>query len=684
MSHIFKELNEIPIPPDCYVNRHDARVFIILRSPGAKNKRIVIGRATSTTTMHPNENFRYHYPTLWEQYFGKKELRPHRLHCGIYALSLGFGWKTQLYPLLIDAFGPLYANSAMDYAMFSIMDRTNTTELYPDRMSHEFTFAREIRSDEWYSRAFKNGFGEDAIFNFKKAWLQACAAEQCKKVWLCVDGSNNDCSSQKCDLAEHGAAKSHKNIDIVSYIYAVDAESGKPITWFVNNGGMPDCKAINEVVQYLATSNIAVKGLILDRGFCSQKCLDDINAAGYQYVLMLKQSTEAYKTLYTQLGNDIRWKMNKVVSADGIFGATAKTNIFKNSAQQDTVGLFFDGTNGAARMGCLIKKVVTAYEQAQAQLILDNKTAPTIPTELKSFVVTSKDESGRYRVEYNYEHWQKTGDEKGYSAVATSLDAPAAEINRLYNLRDKSEKQFSTLKTQLGSKVTRVFERSSIEAKFAVAFIASILRYEIEKACQNIKLDTNKMIKEMDRLVIELLPNNMYTPIENYSKRQMDLLTQAGIYTSIFAQIAAQANDSGAIQSQTRKIEPIIGKRGRGRPPKPKEESPVAKEEDKNPKKRGGRKKGSKNKKTLIKEAIIAQQPPQPKRSPGRPKGSKNKKTLERERLAVEQKTKESRGRGRPKGSKNKKTIERELLQRSRPPVEKRKPGRPIGSRNKR
>ena len=54
-----------------------------------------------------------------------------------------------------------------------------------------------------------------------------------------------------------------------------------------------------------------------------------------------------------------------------------------------------------------------------------------------------------------------------------------------------------------------------------------------------------------------------------------------------------------------------------------------------------------------------------PVRHPGRPKGSKNKKTLEREaemkRLGIV--TPPKRGRGRPKGSKNKKTLAREAMQ---------------------
>ena len=77
------------------------------------------------------------------------------------------------------------------------------------------------------------------------------------------------------------------------------------------------------------------------------------------------------------------------------------------------------------------------------------------------------------------------------------------------------------------------------------------------------------------------------------------------------------------------------------------------------------------------------------KRGPGRPKGSKNKKTLEREAQARAEGTTEAkpkRGPGRPKGSKNKKTLQREAELKAAheakyPP--KRKPGRPKGSKNK-
>ena len=54
-------------------------------------------------------------------------------------------------------------------------------------------------------------------------------------------------------------------------------------------------------------------------------------------------------------------------------------------------------------------------------------------------------------------------------------------------------------------------------------------------------------------------------------------------------------------------------------------------------------------------------------RGPGRPKGSKNKKTLEREAALAAQ---APHHRGRPKGSKNKKTLEHEARATEEPGID--------------
>ena len=212
------------------------------------------------------------------------------------------------------------------------------------------------------------------------------------------------------------------------------------------------------------------------------------------------------------------------------------------------------------------------------------------------------------------------------------------------------------MKSQLGADVTRVHDDQRIEAKLAICFIAAVIRTEIELACRKLELDTNKSLREADRTVLTLMPNDEYCAVHDYSKRMALLYAVFGLSDEHLDFFAQEVNGRrNPVHSQTRTMPPFLTpapKRKPGRPAKKK-----ALKDTEMPKRKPGRPKGSKNKKTLEREALQATMPAPAKRKPGRPKGSKNKKTLEREALLA---APPKRGRGRPKGSKNKSTLERE------------------------
>lgn len=64
--------------------------------------------------------------------------------------------------------------------------------------------------------------------------------------------------------------------------------------------------------------------------------------------------------------------------------------------------------------------------------------------------------------------------------------------------------------------MTRVHDDQRIQAKFAVSFIASIIRTEFEIVCHKLGLDTNKMLREVDRTVLTLMPNEEYLAVHDY------------------------------------------------------------------------------------------------------------------------------------------------------------------------
>ena len=209
MGHIYRNNREIPIPPDGRVNRWDMKVSVYRQQDG-RRRRTVIGAATSETMMLPNDNFRIKYPDLWNEYYGADESARHQIRLGVYSACLSIGWRIGIYPALQEAFGPEYANAAMDFAMFSIRERSSTAQLFQDDMEEQMLFSRKCRSDTWYSRFFAEELTAKRIHDFKVRWLKQCAAEGTDEVWLCIDGSNNDCAATENGLVGNGHAKSRR------------------------------------------------------------------------------------------------------------------------------------------------------------------------------------------------------------------------------------------------------------------------------------------------------------------------------------------------------------------------------------------------------------------------------------------------------------------------------------------
>jgi len=649
MGKIYWNLKEISQPSGSHINKSDGRVFIFLQDNNKirESSRKVIGHATSDTMMHPNDNFKYLFPNIWKEYYGDSDVFDRVLRCGMYAMTLGIGYKTALYPTLIEAYGPMYANVIMDYSMYSVLEKSDVSQTYEERMQQEVIFSKERYSDSWLSDFFKNKMTEKQNLDFRDRWISECKNRKLSGVWISIDGSNNNCEAKGCHLSEKGSAKSGKNIDIISYIYAVNTEDGCPITYFVSSGGKVDAKAFQKMAAYLGSHDISIEGVILDRGFCTHDVLKLLAELKYPYVIMLKSDTYGHTQMVSQYAETIRWKVPYATGGDGMFGISEKQKVFKGYPEEAYINLFFDGSNAAQRSITLIRKIVKATEELNTKI--EAGKIPLVPQDIKKYI-TIKEEPEGCRIIHNHEEWQMAIDGKGFSSIATSENMEPMEANRLYHLRDASETQYMLMKSQLGYDVTRVHSTESIHSKFAICFVASIIRCEIMNACKEINQDTNKMIMEMDRLEFVLLQNNIYTAIHDETKRQKDLLEKFDIQPLDFDSIVQDLNQrmTSKISSQVHK-KPEHSKTGahkRGRPVGSKRKK--SRDEtltDETLMRKPGRPKGSLNRKTIDKEQQEADG--KERRKPGRPKGSKNK-------TKVFPAIQEKRGRGRPKGSKNK------------------------------
>ena len=608
MSHVYRERKEIPIPDDAHINHYDGRVYLMEEST---RKRTVIGIATSETTMHPNDMYRKLFPEAWDTVFSKyNDPKGYEVCVGMYGLTLGASHQNGLYSVLQDAYGPKYANAIMDYVMYSIMERSDVTQHFSERMRKEALFSDATYSDSMFSDLFTYQLSEDMHMQFRELWIRRCLAKGCRKIWLCIDGSNNDCQMTDSEYAEYGDNKSHSGKTIVGYIYAVEAGSGEPICYFVNPGGKVDSQALRKIIHFLKGYGLDVEGSILDRGFCTEEVVHTLRNLEVEFVIMVPRNTLGHSTALEQNGEEIFFNPEYLINRKDIYGTSMETTIWKAHTDEGFINLFFSGKRECFGGGEYNLEVSAAKEEAEKTCAQGKKAV--IAKRFKDVLEVVPKANGGYEVVCHYDAWKKHLHDKGFYSILSSRDFGAERTARIYDLRIASEVQYRTLKSQEGFDTTRVHTDAAMMSKYAVCFVASILRHTIMTACQRNDLDTNDMIRKMDRIVLLLLDNQNYRFIRDMSFNAKALFREFSMNMDSFDEIARDYNTrkTQPIHSQVRKFPEAEGAMPRKR----------------------GRRLGSKNKSTIAREAAIAEAKAkgeyveEVKRKKGRPFGSKDSK----------------------------------------------------------
>ena len=270
----------------------------------AKPKRTTIGHQClgSTTTMHPTTQYAQIFPSLWEA-VSKERVRPTVKRVGMFSACQAVNSSIGIKDILDNVYGVNHADAILDYAMYSIIHHTDEASAFTSKMRNELTYSKEPFSDSYYSRLFEEGMSREDELLFRRRWAIQCEEDGVKNVWLCIDGSNDDCQSKGVEIAEKGHAKSGKNINIVSFTYAITPE-GRPVAYDVYRGGLVDAKALQAILDFLKGCGISVAGVILDRGYC--------NAAAIRYLVEHEISYAInYQELQKNKENHVHCMTNK-------------------------------------------------------------------------------------------------------------------------------------------------------------------------------------------------------------------------------------------------------------------------------------------------------------------------------------------------------------------------------------
>ena len=111
--------------------------------------------------------------------------------------------------------------------------------------------------------------------------------------------------------------------------------------------------------------------------------------------------------------------------------------------------------------------------------------------------------------------------EKGLYNILSSEKLEPKQIADLYTSRTSSEIQYKIIKTELGYGQVRIHYTTSLYAKFALGFIATIIRYQFQCYARGISRNTSDIIRELN-LISAIKINDVYTHSHTENERQLN------------------------------------------------------------------------------------------------------------------------------------------------------------------
>ena len=509
-------------------------------------QRTIIGKihADNHQVMYPNEKFQDYFPevTLPEEL--PDTYRSCALKIGSYAVIQKVLQEYKLEHLLSTWF-PKDCGLLLDLVAYMIVDEENAGQYYPDfAFGHPlFSEGMRIYSDSKVCRFLKSVTREQ-IIGFLSDWNKTRDHKQ--RIYISYDSTNKNCQAGDIDLIEYGKAKDEKGLPVFNLALAFDKTNRVPLFYEEYPGSITDVSQFEYMVDKVREYHYKSVGFILDRGYFSKANIKYMEDNGYAFIIMVKGRKSLVSGLITAHRNTFETDRACAIRSYRVYGTTLIAKLYEDDVAGRYFHLYFNPSKQAAereQLEQLIERLSLYLEKNIGKdislgslyheyfdLRYDKKHTLISYTEKKAIV-------------------QQRLEQCGYFSIITSENMTAAQALTHYKGRDISEKLFSTDKTFIGSKSSRVQSNEALSAKLFIEFIALIVRNRIYNLLKEtmLRLDIKQnfmtvpaALRELEKIEMVRRSNGCYRLDHAVSKRQKTILSSFGMDENHIRNIACE------------------------------------------------------------------------------------------------------------------------------------------------
>ena len=502
--------------------------------------------------MVPNRYFRECYPELYSETYPGRSLPAHELSAGMYALTLGIATKTGLYEDLRNIYGAEDVNAILDFAMLSMLHPGSPAESFEKAMENEAVFSERLHSQSWYSSFFAKRLSEDQNHALRIRRMEHLTAAGLRKVWLSAGAPGSG----------SGAA--------ARCIYALDAATGRPATYFPCSGSVPDSQSFEKIYVFLRSFHVEIEGAVLGSRFALPEVPGLIQSRGLKYVIALPGDSPAHQQMLNEHAAYIRWRSGYLLDDGTVSGTAAAIKLFSESPVESPVCLFFDGEAASRESLELIRKIQSGKRRIQRAIASSEEAL--VPGDLRKYLSIDVEGSGR-TVSIDSAALDESLSSKGFFSFAVSQGISPSDALRLCRMPEDSGLGIPGGEEAGPGQSGRA--RSS-PGRLAMLFISGIVRSEIMRACRKCGLSEDQALRSLSEVRLLSSGNDQYEAVRGVPDDALRLLGEFSIDADSLERIAAEySSRSRADERNPDRRLPDDGRpltrsnsHRRGRPPK--------------------------------------------------------------------------------------------------------------------
>lgn len=362
--------------------------------------------------------------------------------------------------------------------------------------SHDHPYGREIpsqRISELFSR-----IGEPA----KMAFFKKQSKRRLEKEYLAYDTTSISSYSQSLKQVKYGNNKENDNLPQINLALLFGEASGLPVYYRKLSGNIPDVKTISNLLKEFEFMGINKVNLVMDRGFYSERNINDLYRAHHKFLIAGKTSLKFIQQKLDEIREEFVTRKNYY----------SNTNLYMQSFTMDWAYLesksrshevvkdkrriyvhFYYNDQHATDDKIRLNKLLDTLEHE----ILENKKTPEHEKLYTKYYQITETPVRGIKAEPKQAAIDKSIKNCGYFVLLSNDIKDPVEALAIYRAKDLIEKAFGNLKERLNMRRESVASEENLEGKLFVQFVALIFMSYIKKAMDDGGLFKNSTMQEL-------------------------------------------------------------------------------------------------------------------------------------------------------------------------------------------